>query len=174
LRRITRVRCQNQACLTARRQQVRIFCAALPRLHVDDDALRGTEVEQFPGLGNAADRRARKRLASADQEATAERRIVSRTKSNVPVARFIASVSDDSSTWCAPSTFASSALAAQCVSTLTSAPMALASFTPMCPRSPRPATAAFEPGPTGQCLSGEQLVMPAQSSGAARAGSPAE
>ena len=51
--------------------------------------------------------------------------------------------------------------------TVTSAPMATASLTPMCPSPPRPTTATLLPGPTPQRRRGEYVVMPAQSRGAA-------
>ena len=57
------------------------------------------------------------------------------------------------------------------VKTFTSAPIALASFTAMWPRPPRPTTPTTSPSSTSKWRSGEKVVMPAQSSGAAAAGS---
>ena len=53
------------------------------------------------------------------------------------------------------------------VNKVTCAPSALASLIPMWPRPPRPITATWLPGPTLAFLSGDQVVIPAQSSGAA-------
>ena len=52
----------------------------------------------------------------------------------------------------------------------TSAPIARASLTPMWPSPPRPTTPTRWPGPTCQWRSGEYVVIPAQSRGAAAAG----
>ena len=52
-------------------------------------------------------------------------------------------------------------------STVTSAPMATAILTAMWPSPPRPTTATFLPGPAPQAASGEYVVIPAQSRGAA-------
>ena len=43
----------------------------------------------------------------------------------------------------------------ECEKTVTSAPIAAANLTPMCPRPPNPITATFLPGPAFQCLIGE-------------------
>ena len=51
----------------------------------------------------------------------------------------------------------------------TCAPSALANFTPMWPRPPRPMIATLLPGPTFQWRSGLNSVIPAHSSGAAAA-----
>ena len=57
------------------------------------------------------------------------------------------------------------------VNSVTSAPSALANFRPMWPRPPRPITATLLHLPTFQWRSGDQVVMPAHSSGAADFGS---
>ena len=49
--------------------------------------------------------------------------------------------------------------------------MAWAILTAMCPSPPSPTTATFLPGPAPQWRSGEYVVMPAQSSGAATSSS---
>jgi hypothetical protein len=71
----------------------------------------------------------------------------------------------------APSRSPSSCFFSDWDSTVTSAPMAEASLTAMCPSPPRPTTATRLPGPAPQRRSGEYVVMPAHSSGAAAAGS---
>ncbi|MNS74877.1 hypothetical protein D3C72_1083640 [compost metagenome] len=55
----------------------------------------------------------------------------------------------------APSRNASSRLLGEWLSTVTFAPMALASFTPMWPRPPRPTTATLSPAFTPKWRSGE-------------------
>ena len=71
------------------------------------------------------------------------------------------------STRSAPSRSPSSIFFSDWLSTVTSAPIACASLTPMWPSPPRPMTATFLPGPAFQWRSGEYRVMPAHSSGAA-------
>ncbi|MCY1365918.1 hypothetical protein D9M69_527920 [compost metagenome] len=93
--------------------------------------------------------------------------MVSRMKSKRLPAPCMALGSFDSSTFVAPSARASSALLAEVVITVTSAPSATASLTAMCPRPPRPTTATFDPLPTPWRRSGVQTVMPAHSSGPA-------
>ncbi|MOA17808.1 hypothetical protein D3C78_1380770 [compost metagenome] len=94
--------------------------------------------------------------------------MVSRMKSKRLSADCMACWSVDSSTWCAPRARASSALLGEVVITVTSAPSAAASFTPMWPRPPRPTTATFEPWPTPKRRIGFHTVMPAHSSGEAK------
>ena len=55
------------------------------------------------------------------------------------------------------------------VKATTLAPSACASLMPMWPRPPMPTMPTFCPLPTFQCLSGDQVVMPAQSRGATAA-----
>jgi hypothetical protein len=76
-------------------------------------------------------------------------------KSKVPSSFCIAAGSLVTTTSWAPSRTASSALPGEVVSTTTRAPNALASFTAMCPKPPRPTTPTFCPLPTFQCRRGE-------------------
>jgi hypothetical protein len=55
------------------------------------------------------------------------------------------------------------------LSIVTSAPIAEASFTAMCPRPPSPTTPTRSPGLQFHWRSGEKVVIPAQRSGAAAA-----
>ena len=71
----------------------------------------------------------------------------------------------------APRSFASCALASERLIVVTSAPIAAAIFTAMCPRPPTPTTATRRPGPAPQRLSGTYVVIPAHSSGAATSSS---
>ena len=64
---------------------------------------------------------------------------------------------------------ASFAFPGEVVKSTTRAPKALASFTAMWPSPPKPTTPTFWPGPTFQRRSGENVVMPAHSSGAVAA-----
>ena len=68
----------------------------------------------------------------------------------------------------APSASASSRLPGEWLSTVTRAPIAAPIFTATWPRPPRPTTASSSPRARPKCLSGEYVVMPAHSSGAAR------
>ena len=83
----------------------------------------------------------------------------------------MAALSFDITTSWAPRRLASSILDGEVVSTTTCAPIAAASFTAICPSPPMPTTPTRLPGPTFQWRSGEKVVIPAQSSGAAPAGS---
>ena len=67
----------------------------------------------------------------------------------------------------APKRRASASLERPWEITLTSAPMAAASFTPTCPRPPIPTMATRVPGPAPYRRSGEYMVIPAHSRGAA-------
>jgi hypothetical protein len=67
----------------------------------------------------------------------------------------------------APRRSASSTLFGEVVKTTVCAPSAFANLTPMWPRPPRPTMPTFLPVVTPQWWSGEYVVMPAQSSGAA-------
>ncbi len=64
-----------------------------------------------------------------------------------------------------------SRLSGEVVKATTRAPSAWANFTPRWPSPPMPTTPISEPGPIFQWRSGDQTVTPAQSSGAAPAGS---
>ncbi|KAG1389291.1 hypothetical protein G6F58_013315 [Rhizopus delemar] len=79
----------------------------------------------------------------------------------------MASGSRETSTSSAPRRLASAPFSGVVVIITTCAPSALANFTPMWPRPPRPITPTFWPGPTFQWRSGDQVGMPAHSSGAA-------
>ncbi len=71
----------------------------------------------------------------------------------------------------APSRRASASFAREVESIVTSAPIEAASFTAMCPRPPRPTTPTRSPFLVLHWRSGEYVVIPAQRSGAAAAGS---
>ena len=69
----------------------------------------------------------------------------------------------------APNRLPSSCFFNDCDKTLTSAPNAWANLTPRWPSPPKPTTATLEPGPTPERRSGEYVVIPAHSRGAASA-----
>src|SRR3989339_1682649 len=69
----------------------------------------------------------------------------------------------------APNRRASASLDDEELTTVTSAPIDAASCTAMCPNPPNPRTPTRVPLPTPQRRRGEYVVIPAQSSGAARA-----
>ncbi len=88
-------------------------------------------------------------------------------RSNCSAAAFMASASELIRKCRAPIRSASAFLRSEVDSTVTSAPRAAASLTAIWPRPPRPITATFDPGPTPQVFSGDQVVTPAHSRGAA-------
>src|SRR5271165_3897424 len=81
----------------------------------------------------------------------------------------IAFASLDITTSFAPSRSASSFFFAEVVNCTTCAPIACASFRPMCPNPPSPTTPTLLPFPAFQCRSGEYVVIPAHNSGAVAA-----
>ncbi|MNN68459.1 hypothetical protein D3C81_1841710 [compost metagenome] len=81
----------------------------------------------------------------------------------------ISSALRDTTTSSAPSALAASRLDSEVVKATTWAPSAWASLMPMWPRPPMPTTPTFLPGPAPQWRSGDQVVMPAHSSGATAA-----
>ena len=90
-------------------------------------------------------------------------------KSKLPACFCISLALRETTTSSAPRRSASSFLFGEVVKTTTCAPNAWANFTPMWPSPPRPTTPTFLPLVTPQWRSGEYVVIPAQSSGAAPA-----
>ena len=96
---------------------------------------------------------------------------VLRTMSKCPAPPSSPPVVDEAMCLVAPRAMASSALASEREIVVTVAPMAAAIFTPMWPRPPTPTTATERPVAAPHRRSGEYVVMPAQSSGAATSSS---
>ncbi len=96
---------------------------------------------------------------------------VSRIMSKLPACLPIASASFVITTSSAPSRFPSAILLSDVVNRTVCAPKAWANFTPMCPSPPSPTMPTFFPWVAPHLRSGEYVVIPAHSSGAACAGS---
>ena len=94
---------------------------------------------------------------------------VLRMKSKLLACAFISARLRETTTSSAPSASAAWRLLSDVVNATTRAPRACASLMPMCPSPPMPTTPTFLPGPAPQWRSGDQVVMPAHSSGATAA-----
>ena len=81
--------------------------------------------------------------------------MVERMKSKLSSSSLYASLSPSITTRLAPSALPGSTLSLSVVNTVTSAPIAIASFTAMWPSPPRPTMPTLSPALTPQCLSGE-------------------
>jgi len=81
----------------------------------------------------------------------------------------ISASSFDTTTSSAPSALPSATLSGEVVKATVCAPSAWLSLTPIWPSPPMPTMPTFLPGPAPQCFSGDQVVMPAHSSGATAA-----
>jgi hypothetical protein len=95
--------------------------------------------------------------------------MVSRIRSKRPASFLKVAFSEVRANSWAPSRRASASLDLLVESMVTSQPSEAASLTAMWPSPPRPTTPIRCPGPAFQCRSGDQVVMPAHSKGAAPA-----